>query len=58
METMSVFFEYLFCLIDVLLLDKLCSINFECKRSRECLKFCVNRKHQEEAEVVAAFSLF
>ncbi|NBJ64711.1 ATP-binding protein [bacterium c-19] len=33
METMSVFFEYLFCLIDVLLLDKLCSINFECKRS-------------------------
>lgn len=51
METMSVFFEYLFCLIDVLLLDKLCSI-------RECLKFCVNRKYQEEAEVVAAFSLF
>lgn len=24
--------------------------------SRECLKFCVNRKYQEEAEVVAAFS--
>lgn len=33
MGLMSAFVEYIFCLIDVLLLDKLCSINFESKKS-------------------------
>lgn len=33
MGIMNIFFEYLFCLIDILLIDKLCSIIFECKRS-------------------------